>query len=214
MAYFFPEGSAIYFSQTFASEKTISVLTNANPAVATSTSHGYTDGDEILLTSGWEDATDSVYVVDVSDANTFAITGLNATNTNFYPSGAGTGTAEKISSWVSIPQILTVNSSGGDPRYTTISQLSKRNSQNIPTGFNATNLTFGIGWDPSNANFQTMQDVAKSHTMVAVKMVVGGGGTVYGYGYLDLSEVPSMSQNQVLTVQCAISIQGRMVGYS
>ena len=50
MAYYFPEGSKFYFSKTFAAAKTISAITNANPAVATSTSHGYVNGDEILLT--------------------------------------------------------------------------------------------------------------------------------------------------------------------
>lgn len=60
MALYFPEGSAQTFSQTFAAAKTITALSNANPAVATSVAHGYATGDEILLTSGYEDATDSM----------------------------------------------------------------------------------------------------------------------------------------------------------
>ena len=64
MAYYFPEGSKFYFSTTFAAAKTITALTNANPAVATSVAHGYADDDELLLTSGWEDATDSVFRAD------------------------------------------------------------------------------------------------------------------------------------------------------
>jgi hypothetical protein len=43
MAYYYPEGSKVYYSTTFAVAKTVSAVTNANPAVATSTSHGYTD---------------------------------------------------------------------------------------------------------------------------------------------------------------------------
>jgi hypothetical protein len=64
MAYYFAEGSKFYFSETFAASKTITILTNANPALATATSHGYADNDEVLLTSGWEDATDTIYRVD------------------------------------------------------------------------------------------------------------------------------------------------------
>ena len=48
MALYFAEGSSQQFSQTFASAKTITGITNANPAVATSVAHGYTTGDEIL----------------------------------------------------------------------------------------------------------------------------------------------------------------------
>jgi hypothetical protein len=60
MALYFPEGSSQQFSQTFAAAKNITALSNANPAVATSVAHGYTTGDEILITSGWEDVTDTV----------------------------------------------------------------------------------------------------------------------------------------------------------
>jgi len=60
MAYFLPEGSKIFISTGFASAKTVTGITNADPAVATSVAHGYVDNDELLLTSGWEDADSSV----------------------------------------------------------------------------------------------------------------------------------------------------------
>ena len=126
MAYFFPEGSSQQFSQTFASAKTITALTNANPAVATSTAHGYVTGDEVLITSGWEDATDSVYKIEVVDANSFNILCLDTSNTGFFPVGTGTGTAQKISGWASIPQVLTISGSGGDARFTDVQLLAKQ----------------------------------------------------------------------------------------
>ena len=116
MSYSFPEGSKFYFSQTFAAAKTLSAITNANPGVASSTAHGYVDGDEILLTSGWEDAT-------------VGILGLNTSDLNFFAAGGGANSsAQKISTWLEIPQVLSINTSGGDPRFTTISPLSRRNS--------------------------------------------------------------------------------------
>ena len=60
MSYSFPEGAKFLFSQTFAAAKTVTGITNADPAVATAVAHGYVDNDEILLNSGWEDAGDSV----------------------------------------------------------------------------------------------------------------------------------------------------------
>ena len=94
MALYFPEGSSQQFSQTFAAAKNITAITNANPAVATSVAHGYTTGDEILITSGWEDITDSVVKITVLTADTFSLTGVDTSNTSFYPAGTGTGTAE------------------------------------------------------------------------------------------------------------------------
>ena len=177
MAYFFPEGSSQQFSQTFASAKTITALSNASSAVSTSTPHGYATNDEILLTSGWEDATDSVYKVTVIDANSFSIQGLDTSNTSFFPAGTGTGSAQKLSGWTAIPQVLTISSSGGDARFTDVAPLSKRNAVKIPTGFNATSVTLSLAHDASNANYQTMLGISRTLTKVAFKQVISGGAT-------------------------------------
>lgn len=214
MSYFFPEGSKFYFSNTLAPAKTITALSNASPAVATSTAHGYADGDEILLTSGWEDATDSVFKVDQLTADTFSLLGLNATNTSFYPAGTGTGTAQKLSNWLEIPQVLSVSTSGGDARFTTISPLAKRNDISVPTGFNALSLTLTLGHDPANANYQAMLDIARGLSKTAFKMVLSGGAVAYGYGYMSISEAPTMARNQANQVNAAITMLGRFVSYA
>jgi len=214
MAYFFPEGSSQQFSQTFASAKTITALTNANPAVATITAHGYATNDEILLTSGWEDATDSVYKVTVIDANSFSIQGLDTSNTSFFPAGSGTGSAQKLSGWTAIPQVLTISSSGGDARFADVAPLSRRNAVKIPTGFNATSVTLSLAHDASNANYQTMLGISRTLTKVAFKQVISGGATTYGYGYMNVSEMPKLNNNQVNTVDAAITVLGRSISYS
>lgn len=214
MAYAFPEGSSQQFSTTFASAKTISAITNANPAVATSTAHGYATGDEILLTSGWEDATDSVFKIEVVDANSFKILGLDSSNTGYFPAGSGVGTAQKISGWTVIPQVLSISSSGGDARFTDVSPLSKRNAIKIPTGFNATSITLSMAHDPSLAAYQTMLGISRSLSKVAFKQVLGGGSTTYGYGYLSVSEMPKLNNNSVNTVDAAMTILGRSISYA
>ena len=214
MAYFFPEGSKFYFSQDFATAKTITALSNASPAVATATSHGYSDGDEVILTSGWEDATDTVYKVDSLTADTFGVTGLNATDTDFYSAGTGTGSAQKVSSWTEIPQVLTIATSGGDARFTTINPIARRNAINIPTGFNATSITLTLGHDPANANYQTMLDISRTLSKVAFKMVLSGGAVTYGYGYMSVSEAPSLNVNQANSVTAALTLLGRSISYA
>lgn len=215
MAYSFPEGSKFYFSSTFAAAKTITTMSNADPTSCASTSHGYSDDDEILLTSGWEDATDTVWRVDQQDANTFLIQGLNTLNTSFYTSGGGANsTAEKISSWVEIPQVLTIATSGGDPRFTTISPIARRNAFNVATGFNPTSITLTLGHDASNATYQDMLDISRALSKVAFKMVLSGGATSYGYGYMAVSEVPSLNVNQANSVTCALSMLGRSISYA
>ena len=214
MAYYFPEGSKFFFSKTFAAAKTVSAITNAQPAVANSTAHGYVNGDEILLTSGWEDATDTVFRVAQLTADTFRIEGLNTTNTNFYPTGSGAGEARKVSTWVEIPQVLGISTSGGDARFTTISPLAKRNDINVPTGFNAMSINVTLGHDPANANYQTMLDISRTLEKVAFKMVLSGGAVAYGYGYMSISEAPQLNRNQANQVNAAITLLGRFMSYA
>lgn len=213
MAYFFPEGSKFYFSQTFAAAKTVSAITNANPAVVTSTAHGFVDGDEILLNSGWEDATDTVFRVDQQNADSFQLMGLNTVDTDFYPTGSGRGTAQKVSTWVEMPQVLGISTSGGDARFTTISPLAKRNDINVPTGFNAMSISVTLGHDPSNASYQTMLDISRTLSKVAFKMVLSGGAVGYGFGYMNVAEAPQLNRNQANQVNASITLLGRFMSY-
>lgn len=213
MAYSLPEGSSQQFSNTLAAAKTITAITNANPAVATCTAHGYTTGDEIMLSSGWEDATDSVYKIESVDANSFKILGLDTTNTSFFPTGSGGGTAQKLSAWTAIPQVLTISASGGDARFTDVNPLAKRNGIRIPTGFNATSVTLSLGFDATNASYKSMVGISRSLSKVAFKQVLSGGSTQYGWGYMTVSEFPKLNNNQVNTVDAALTFLGRTMSY-
>ena len=215
MAYAFPEGAKFYFSQTFASAKTLATMSNANPTVCGSVAHGYVDNDELLITSGWEDATDTVYKADQLTADTFSLLGLDTTNTGFYSAGGGANsTAQKISGWTEIPQVLTIASQGGDPRYTTISPLARRNAINVPTGFNPTSITLTLGHDASNANYQVMLGISRALSKVAFKMALSGGAVTYGYGYMAVSELPSLNVNQANQVQASLTLLGRAMSYA
>ncbi len=43
--------------------------------------------------------------------------------------------------------------------------------------------------------------------------MVAGGGTSYGYGYVAVSEMPTMSSGQVNKVKCDITFIGRFISY-
>ena len=213
MAYSLPEGSSQQFSNTLAAAKTITAITNANPAVATCTAHGYTTGDEIMLSSGWEDATDSVYKIESVNSNSFKILGLDSTNTSFFPAGSGGGSAQKLSAWTAIPQVLTISASGGDARFTDVNPLAKRNGIRIPTGFNATSVTLSLGFDATTPTYKTMVGISRSLSKVAFKQVLSGGAVQYGWGYLTVSEFPKLNNNQVNTVDAALTFLGRTMSY-
>ena len=110
--------------------------------------------------------------------------------------------------------VMNINSTGGDARYTTINPIARRNAINVPTGFNPTSISLTLGHDASNATFQTMLGISRALTQVAFKMALSGGAVTYGYGYMIVSELPSLNVNQANQVTCALTLSGRAISYS
>ena len=216
MGYSFPEGSSFQFSPLsgFAAAKTITAATNANPTVLSSTSHGYSDDDEVVFFSGWEDATDTIYRADQLTADTFSLKGLDATSTSFFPAGSGTGTTQKVGTWTAIPQVLSISTGGGDPRFSQFTPLARRNAISVPVGFNPSTITLTLGYDPSQAAWATMIGISRTLAKVGFKLVLGSGGTTYGYGYMVVSEVPGLNSGQPNSVACVLSMIGKAISYS
>jgi hypothetical protein len=213
MSYSFAEGSKFYFSSTFAAAKTVTAATNANPAVLTSTAHGYTTADEFLLMSGWADADNSVFKANVLTTDTLNPLGLNTTSSTLFTPSGGAGTMQKISSWLEIPQVLSVSSSGGDAKFVDVNPLGSRNGIKFPTGFNPMGITLELGHDPNGTNFAAMLDISRTFTKVAFKQVAGGGAITYGYGYMIVGEAPSIAVGSPNKVSCAINFLGRTISY-
>lgn len=214
MAYSSPVGTTYYISSTFAAAKTITVLTNASPPVSTATSHGYADDDELLLNLGWEDITDTVVRANQLTADTFELTGLNTLNTDIFASGAGTGSAYKVSSWIEIPQILSISPQGGGPRTIQVRPIKRRQGIILPNGFEPASITFTIGHDVSLTNWDTLMDISRTDTKVAYKAVKGNGAATYGYGYFSVSEQVSQQSDNADTVQATFSALGRLISYA
>jgi hypothetical protein len=214
MSYYFPEGSRVYYSSTFASAKTVTAATNANPTVLTSTAHGYVDGDIFLFSSGWEDANERVFKADQQSADTFQALGLNTTSTTYFPAGSGTGTTKLVSSWVEMPQVLNLNFTGGEPKFATIEPLASRNPISQFIGFTPVNGTITLGHDPNNATYQAMLDLSRTATFVAFKIVGGSGGVSYGYGQMAVGEMWRMQRGQANAVDVAFSGIRPLVQYA
>ena len=214
MAYLFPENAIFQFSKTFEAEVAVTNLSNDYPTIVSATAHGYVDGDEILMSCGWEDVDSTVYRIARRANDSFWLLGLNSKSINFYPPGtSAAGTARKVVSWVTVPGVLTIGTTGGGARYAQISPLSGRNGTNVPTGFNQATLTLTISHDPSDPAFELMQDIARTHTKVAFKMLLAGGATTYGFGYLSVAEAPSLVSGQPNTVTAVYTILGSSMSY-
>lgn len=89
--------SSLKIATAQATAKNISAVTKANPAVVTSTAHGYTTGDVIQIdgVGGMIELNGRAYVVTVLTADTFSLNGTDSTNYTIYTS-AGTATKQTM----------------------------------------------------------------------------------------------------------------------
>lgn len=214
MAYHFPAGTKAYYSTTFAGAKTVTGITNASPAVATSVAHGYTDGDPLLFASGWQDASDTLFEADQLTADTFSLLGLDATDTNVYGAGTGTGTTKEVSGWVEFPQVLSITTNGGGIKYGMVDPIGSRQATKQPVGFDAIGVDMKLGYDPANATITALQGLTRTFSKAAFKLVLPGGGRVYGYGNVACSEFPEIGSKETpLQLSASIGFDGRAISY-
>jgi hypothetical protein len=59
-----------------------------------------------------------------------------------------------------------------------------------------------------------MLDISRTLSKVAFKMVLSGGAISYGYGYMSVSESPSLNVNQANQVTAALTLLGRSISYA
>lgn len=214
MSYKTPEGCKFLFSTTFAAVKNITALSNANPAVAQSAAHGYANGDELLILSGWEDLTDSVYRAASVATDSFALQNVDTSDTDWFAPGGGIGSAQKVSNWIEIPQVLTIQPNGGDPKFIDVNPLARRNGFQIPTGFNPSSLELTLGHDAGNANYAAMKAVSQRLTKVAFKMLLADGTASYGYGVLTVQNIAQLQSGAVNQVKAVFAAQGSTIEYA
>ncbi len=81
--------------QIVEADKTVSNITQANPAVVTASSHGYSNGDHVYINSvvGMTEVNGRRYTVANVTTNTFELSGINSTGYTAYGSG---GVAQKV----------------------------------------------------------------------------------------------------------------------
>lgn len=213
MAFYFPEGTRVYFSSTFDAADTITAITNASPAVASSAAHGNISGDELLIYSGWDDLNEIVVRAAGVTADTFQLSGVDTTNTSFYQAGASAGTARRITGWVEVPQAMEPSVEGGDAKFADIMLLRRTQDISVPIGFNPLRIGLTIAWDPVLPGLQTMINLSRTRRPVALKFELGGGAAILGFGNMSVREMPGMTRGQVMEVPASFSLNGRSMGY-
>lgn len=209
-----PDGATIFLATAYGAAKTVSAITNANPAVATSTSHGLANGAIIEVTSGWNLLNNTIQRVAGSVASAFNFDGVDSSLTSQYPSGSGAGSVREITTFQQIQQVVGLTTSGGDQQYATVNLLENNFETNLPTYTSAQTLELEIADDPTLPGYIALRAASKARTQRAIKFQLADGSFLLYNGIISLNETPNTTKGQVMTVKATISLQGLPVRYS
>lgn len=213
MAFRLPNGSTFDFAETYSADVTITAISNANPAVATADSHGFLQGDIVVVTSGWVKLTGRSFKVGAVTEDTFVLTGVNTLNTQSYPAGVSAGTAKSVTKWVNIPQITEVASSGGEQQFYQFGFLEEDEDRQIPTTKSPSTLTLTVADDPSQPYVPVVEaaDELKEERVQRLNLV--NGDIILYNSIASITNTPSLTRNQIMVRTITLAQQGRVTRY-
>lgn len=215
MAVKLPNGVTLALATAYAAADTVSAVTNASTAVATtSAAHGITDGSFVEVTSGWSKLNNRIVRVDNAAASALDYEGINSTSTQNYPAGSGGGSIREITTWTQISQVLELTSSGGEMQFTTYSFLEQDFESQLPTQSSPMTITISVADDASLPGYIALKDAADTRALVGLKATLPDSSLILYNGYVSFNETPSMTKNSVMACQATFSLQGRPVRYS
>lgn len=214
MALKLPDGATIAIATAYGSVKTVTAVTNANPAVASSTAHGLSNGALIEVTSGWNELNGTVQRVAGQTAGTFNYDGLDSTSLTLYPAGSGGGSVREITTFQQIQQIIGLSTSGGEQQYTAVNLLENNYEINLPTFTSAQSLELEIAYDQTLPGYIALKAASRTRSARAIRLTLADGSFFLYNGIISLNETPNMSKGNVMTVTATISLQGKPVSYA
>ncbi|MBS0427606.1 MAG: phage tail protein [Proteobacteria bacterium] len=209
-----PNGALIAIESGSAAAVNITGITNANPAVVTtSAAHGLTTGDFVEIVSGWSRLTNKIVRITMLTSTTFSVDNLDTTLTSIYPAGAGTGTVAKVSGWTQLSQILSVSTSGGEQNFLTYQLLEADAQKQIPTFKTPYQITMSVADDPALPGF-VLAGVANDDRLPrGVRVTLPDGSQILYNAYISLNRTPSLTVNELMACQVTLSLLAEPTRY-
>lgn len=205
-------GVAVSMQSALAAAKTISDITKADPAVITSTAHGYANGDYVLLVvQGMYQLDGKVVRVAGVATDTFQAEGVDSTLFDTFVSG----TAQKITFGTTLSSMTSVNASGGDFDFIDTTTIHQNVKTQIPGLANPLSYSFDNLWDMSDAAQLAMKAASDNQGQRAFKFVFGTGGPIMTFsGYVGYAGAPTGSAQDKVVSPAVITAFGTPTYYA
>lgn len=210
-----PTGSQFFIGSTIATAKTVSAVTNASEAVVTSTAHGYSNGDVVIMFSGWGRLQKRAFRIKSVTTDSFVLEGADTTNTTWFPAGTGVGTVQKVSAFTQITTVMNPSSSGGDPKTVEYKFIESDVSYSINDGFSATSYNVELDADSiGSAGYAALKTLTDVQTDTVLKVVTRSGSILLVPCTVALNEAVTFTEGQINRVKAAFNGNNRATRYA
>lgn len=210
-----PTGSTFFVASTIAAAKTVSSVTNATEAVATSTAHGYSNGDIVIMFSGWGRLNKRAFRIKSVTTDTFVLEGCDTSSTTFFPAGSGVGTVQKISTWTQVTTVMNPKTNGGDPKKVTYKFIESDVEYSINDGFAATDYEIELDADSiGGAGYTALKSLTDLQTDTVLRIITKSGSFNLIPCTVALNESVQMQEGQINRVKAVFNGNNRAVRYA
>lgn len=210
-----PTGTVHSVATVLATAKTITAISNAAEAVVSSTAHGYSNGDIVIIYSAWGRLNFRAFRVKTSTANDFVLEGADTSSTDLYTSGAGAGTVRKVTTWVDLDRTMNHSSSGGDAKTVNVKFIESDVEIVLNDGFNAVQRTFDMDADMiGTPAYNALKTLSATDADSVVRRRAKSGAVSLIPAKVSFNEEESLSEGQAVTVKGTFNAQNISTRYA
>lgn len=215
MAVNLPNGSIISVASAYGSEIDMTALTNAANGVATlEVGHGVVAGGVFEIQSGWSKLNQRIARAGEVETNTVVVDGVDTSDTTRYPAGSGAGSIRLVSSWQQVTQVVEAGTQGGEQQFTNYSFLEDDTERQIPTVKSPQSFQMQIGDDTSLGWYPILSAADYDRQPRALRVELPSGSVLYYNAYVTLNRTPTLTKNEIMTVQATFSFVAEVTRYA
>lgn len=211
MAFNLPNGATVFVANKFGDSIPVSKISNAANAVLTISGGGVSEGNTVLLKSSWSPLDNLVAKVLSATATSITLGGVNTSDARVFM-GNGSGSLQVIDadSWVQIPQITEVASSGAEQNYYQFQFLEDDTQRSLPTYKSAKTQTYTIAHDSDQPFYDVLKQADRGGDTLPMRMYVPKAKeTRYWAVVPSFDGEPNPVINQIETVTASFAVQSK-----
>jgi len=196
----FSTGSQFYIASTYGSPVAVSVATNATECVITvADGTGFSVGDIIEFTSGWERANNRLFRIGAKSTNDLTLEDFNTSSTSRYAPGGGVGSIREITAWTEITQVRGTNPQAPSNEFEDISTMANAIIVEVPVAQRLGGLSLDVLDDAAAAYVPIVEAAVENTALTGFRIVQADGARILANAYYTYGKVPTFPTRGALT---------------